>query len=155
MSQRAHAADRSEEQELADIVERVIDLCRKLTDVSPAWVATQAMTLIAFPRDLHRLGYAGCHLELRQIARGKLRGRFDPTVIADADAEPDLFPETLQERYPLPRSKPGDEPRYRLLNNLTDEDVEYNVARMKKAGDALLKHADRLAAWHKARKGAA
>jgi|SRR5215471_3752044 len=144
----------SEEEQLAATVERVIELYRATKDVSPAWVATQAMTLIEFPRELHPLGYVGCHLELRQIARGKLRRRFDPEAIADDDADPDLFPETLQERYPLPR-KPGEEPRYRLLDNLTDADVRFNVNRMEKAGAALLRHARRLATWHANRRSSA
>lgn len=145
----------TEEEELAATVERILDLCVSLKDVSPAWVATQAMTLIAFPRDLHRLGYAGCHLELRQIARAKLRKRFDPTAIADDDApEPDLFPETLQERYPR-RPEKGEEPNYRKLDALTDADVSYNVARMRKAGLALTEHARRLEEWHTGRGAAA
>jgi hypothetical protein len=48
----------TEEQERADTVERVLELYRRIKDVNPAWVATQAMTLIEFPRNLHRLGYA-------------------------------------------------------------------------------------------------
>lgn len=144
-----------DEAELAAIVERVIELYGTVNDVNPAWIATQAMTLIEFPRSLHRLGYAGCHLELRQIARSKLRKRFDPTAIADDDApEPDLFPETLQERYPKARTA-GEEPTYRKLDALTDEDVRYNVARMRKAAGALERHADRLEAWHTGRGAAA
>jgi hypothetical protein len=144
----------SEEQELADIVERVINLYDSIKDVSPAWVATQAMTLIEFPRALHRLGYVGCHLELRQLARGKLRRRFDPTAAADDDDTRDLFPETLQERYPKAR-KPGDEPSYRKLDALTEEDVNYNVERMRLVAYALNKHADRLMTWWRARPGKA
>ena len=142
----------SEERELGIIVERVIDLYRATKDVSPAWVATQAMTILEFPRSLHRLGYVGCHLELRQIARGKLRKRFDPTAVADADADEidDLFPEPLQERYPAARKK-GEEPVYRLLHELTDDDVAYNLRRMRSAASALDKHADRLQAWHAGR----
>lgn len=142
----------SEEAELATTVERIIDLYGTVKDVSPAWVATQAMELIEFPRSLHRLGYAGCHLELRQMARGKLRKRFDPTAIADDDdAQLDLdLPETLQERYPKARVR-GEEPCYRKLDALTDEDVRYNVTRMRAAAGALERHADRLQAWHAGR----
>lgn len=142
----------SEEEELTTTIERVIELYGAIQDISPAWVATQAMTLIEFPRSLHRLGYAGCHLELRQIARSKLRKRFDPTAIADADeAQPDFFPETLQERYPKVRAQRGEEASYRKLDALTDEDVRYNVTRMRSAALALARHADRLEAWHAGR----
>lgn len=141
----------TEEEELGTIIERILELHATVTDVNPAWVATTAMTVIEFPRELHRLGYAGCHLELRQIARSKLRKRFDPTAIADDDAEhPDLFPETLQERYPVAR-KAGEEPTYRKLANLTKADAHFNIERMRKAAGALGRHADRLEAWDKAR----
>lgn len=149
---RSHAT--TEEEQLAAIVERVIDLHITLTDVNPASIATQAMAVIDFPQTLHRLGYAGCHLELRQIARAKLRKRFDPTAIADDDADPDLFPETLQERYPAARKR-GEEPTYRRLDALTDEDIRYNTNRMRRAAGALDRHADRLEAWHRGRAKAA
>lgn len=136
----------SEESELSEVVERVIELHASLKDISPVWIATQAMVLIEFPRTLHRLGYLGCHLELRQIARGKLRKRFDPVAIADDDADPDLFPETLQERYPIARKR-GEDPTYRRLDELEEADVSYNTARMRKAASALDRHADRLEAW--------
>jgi hypothetical protein len=142
----------SAEHELSEIVERVLDLHKTLKDVNPNAVATTAMALIEFPISLHRLGYAGCHLELRQIARAKLRKRFDPTAIADdaADAEPDFFPEKLQDRYPIPRKR-GEEPTYRKLTELSDEEARYNVDRMRKASGALGRHADRLEAWNDAR----
>jgi len=141
----------SEESELAMNVERVIELYSATKDINPAWVATETMVLIEFPHTLHRLGYTGCHLELRQIARTKLRKRFDPTAIADDDAEiGDFFPDTLQERYPKVRGK-GEEPSYRRLDALTREDVSYNVTRMRSASDALGRHADRLEAWDSGR----
>lgn len=143
----------TEEEELSSIVQKIIDLCIKTAEVSPAWVATQAMTVIGFDRSLHRLGYAGCHLELRQIARAKLRGRFDPVEPKTDDID-DLFPETLQERYPR-KPKRGEEPVYVLLHLLTDDDVAYNVKRMRRAAGALNRHADRLDAWNAARGKAA
>jgi hypothetical protein len=146
----------TDEEELGLIVERVLELHASSKDVNPAWIATTAMTLIEFSRDLHRLGYAGCHLELRQIARSKLRKRFDPTAIADddSDEQPDFFPETLQERYPVARKR-GEEPTYRKLVELTKPDVHYNVNRMRKASAGLGRHADRLEAWDEARGDAA
>jgi hypothetical protein len=142
----------TDEEELGLIVERVLELHATSKDVSPAWIATTAMALMKFSRELHRLGYAGCHLELRQIARGKLRKRFDPTAIADDDAEdqPDFFPETLQERYPIARKR-GEEATYRKLVQLTKVDVSFNVNRMRRASGALGRHADRLEAWDEAR----
>jgi hypothetical protein len=106
------------------------------------------MCAIKFKPELHRLGYAGCHLQVRQMARGVLRRDFDPEerVAASVEGEDDLFPETLQDRYPR-RGKHGEEPVYVLREQMTGNDVGYNVARMRRGGRALLKHADALEAW--------
>lgn len=146
----------TEEQQLAAAVQAIIDANVEAAEISPAWVATEAMTAIKFPRELHRLGYAGCHLELRQIARSKLRRQFDPVDRAwEASGETDdedLFPETLQDRYPQ-RPQKGQEPLYVLRALMRRADVDYNVQRMRRAGRALLKHADALEAWGKDRLG--
>lgn len=141
------------EEQLYAAVQKVIDDYHRVGEVSPSWVATQVMADIDFPRSLHALGYVGCHLEIRQIARQKLRRAHDPymRVTASVEGEDDLFPETLQERYPRqPRSK--EEPIYALRDLLSRSDVAYNVERMRRGGNALLKHADALEAWDEARR---
>jgi hypothetical protein len=70
----------SDEGELAIEVQKVIDAHAATSEISPDWIATETMLAIRFARTFHRLGYAGCHLELRQIARGKLRRQFDPPI---------------------------------------------------------------------------
>jgi hypothetical protein len=92
----------TDEEKLAQTVQSIIEHNADLVAISPAWVATAAMQAIEFPRDLHALGYAGCHLELRQMARAKLRRQFDPVSLIEgaADDGEDLFPDTLQDRYP-------------------------------------------------------
>ena len=133
---------------LYDAVARVYELNRGKNSISPAWLATHAMVLIRFPRRLHETGYIGCHLQMRQIARSYCRQKFDPT---DTDATlDDLFPETLQERYPV-RSRAGEEREYVLLDALTSDDAYYNVARMRRASLALQKHADALEAHIRAK----
>jgi len=42
--------------------------------------------------------------------------------------------------------------KYVLRDDMTDEDVAYNVARLRKQADDLLRHADALRAWHASRK---
>jgi hypothetical protein len=138
----------SDEEELAQAVQKVIDDNADLGEISPAWVATAVMKAIGFPRDLHPLGYVGCHLELRQIARQKLRHQFDPTSAAHDEGE-DLFPDTLQDRYPR-RPDRGQEPVYVVRSLLSRVDVAYNVERMRRAGRALLRHADALEEWGEA-----
>ena len=146
----------TDEEELYAIVRIVVDRAVAVVDVSPAWVATETMQEIGFARATHRLAYAGCHLEVRQIARQLLRGRFDPAERAkeSADETDDLFPETLQDRYPR-RPKKDEEPVYALRDQLLADDVDYNVERMMRAGQALLKHARALKAWDAARRHSA
>jgi hypothetical protein len=138
----------TDEEQLAQAVQTIIERHSDLVAISPAWVATAAMQVIEFPRDLHALGYAGCHLELRQMARSKLRRQFDPVTRADdaADYGEDLFPDTLQDRYPRhPRSMC--EPEYVQRARMSRDDLDYNVERMRRAGSALLRHADALQEW--------
>jgi len=130
-------------------VQLVIDKQGSADEVSPASIATEVMRAIEFPPELHELGYVGCHLEVRQIARQKLRRQHDPNarVAGSIAGEDELFPDTLQERYPR-RPRPNEDPVYAKRDALTDEDVAYNVGRMRRGARALLKHADALEAWH-------
>jgi hypothetical protein len=144
------------EEQLYAAVQKVIDDYHLVGEVSPSWIATQVMSEIEFPRSLHLIGYVGCHLEIRQIARQKLRRAHDPyaKVRASIEGEDDLFPETLQERYPR-QPRPSEEPIYALRDLLTQADVQYNVGRMRRGGMALLKHADALEAWNAERETSA
>jgi hypothetical protein len=144
------------EEQLYAAVQKVIDDYHLVGEVSPSWIATQAMSEIEFPRSLHALGYVGCHLEIRQIARQKLRRQHDPYAKAKAsiEGEDDLFAETLQERYPR-QPRPSEESIYALRELLTRADVQYNVERMRRGGRALLKHADALQAWDTERRASA
>lgn len=139
---------RDEAFELWDAVRAAYEKNRDVAKVSPSWLATLAMEEIRFPRALHELGYMGCHLQLRQIARGFCGKKFDPVE----DKQDDLFPETLQHRYPIRPKHLDDEPQYVLLHLMTDDDVIYNVARMRKTASAMLKHADALEAWGRNRR---
>lgn len=136
--------------ELARVIATIYERNRELPSISPAWLATAGMQTIRFPRTLHALGYVGCHLQLRQIARKYCRKAFDPVDGADGEGQEEMFPETLQERYPL-RPKRGEEPQYVMLEFLSDQDVDYNIARMRRASLALQKHSDALEAWKRER----
>lgn len=54
---------------LHDVVSAAYEKHKDVGEVSPAWLATLAMEEIDFPRELHEIGYLGCHLQLQQIAR--------------------------------------------------------------------------------------
>jgi len=133
-------------------IDIVIEVSKKTIDLSPAWVATEVMVRLGFgpnsPKALSDADvYELAHGQLRQIVRGRLR-KHDPIEAANEDD--DLFPETLQERYPRVPLENA-EPIYALRDHLTNADVNYNVKRMRRVSNALAKHADALEVWHRSR----
>jgi hypothetical protein len=143
--------------QLSEVVERIIEKRRGQPRISPTWVATEAMRELDRHNRVERqapLIWAGCHLELRQIARRKLANRFDPESDDDARAKDQLFPE-LQWRYPTMRSAAGEEPEYVLRDLLIEEDIDHNVARLRAEADSKNQHADALEAWGRSRRTAA
>lgn len=141
----------TEAQQLVEIIARIIDTRRLASRISPSWVATEAMTELDPKRTSKPLVYLGCHLELRQIARGLLRSWFE-------DADPDehqheLWPD-LQWRYPTARSSGGDEPEYVKLEEMSDNDIDYNVTRLRNEARSKLAHADALEAYGRRRHAA-
>jgi hypothetical protein len=140
----------SAEEELYAVTRKVVNEHDDAPTISPTWIATHVMCEIRFRPTLHHLGYAGCHLQVRQIARQVLRERHDPpTRVNDqlASGQGDFFSDTLQPRYPR-HTRPGEEPLYVLRELMTEQDVAWNEERMRRGGEALLKHADALRAWH-------
>jgi hypothetical protein len=140
----------SAEEELYAVTREVIEKQRDAAMISPTWIATHVMCEIKFKPALHYLGYAGCHLQVRQIARQELRKRHDPNAVMQdyiENSQDDFFPDTLQLRYPR-RMQKGEEPLYVLRDLMTDDDVDWNESRMRRGGEALLRHADALRAWH-------
>jgi hypothetical protein len=135
----------TEERRLAEIIQRIIELRRGEVSISPTWVAQEAMIELDPERQAPMLVYAGCTLQLRQIARGELRKKFDPDDDGRGDTH-DLFPE-LQHRYPTARSARDAEPEYILLEHLTSVDISYNVARLRSEAAAKMAHADALQAY--------
>jgi hypothetical protein len=92
------------EKRLNEIVARVIETRRAEPQISPNWIAGEALRELDPTRAVELRDpdiWGGCHLALRQMARGQLANRFDPTT-EDPDAEPELF-EELQQRYPVAR----------------------------------------------------
>jgi hypothetical protein len=124
--------------------------------IFPAWIATEVMLELDPDRVSPHLVYVGCVYQLRQIARGILRDRFDPSDKPSQDDVPDLFPE-LQPRYPeAPHENARNEdPVYVRLEYLRAADVAFNVERMRRSARTLLKHADKLEKWWQDRSKAA
>jgi hypothetical protein len=133
-----------------EIIGAIYERHKDQSEVSPSWLATAGMMEIGFGRDLHHLGYIGCHLHLRQVSRAFCRKKFDPLESTD-----DLFPETLQHRYPKKPTDSDEEPKYVLLEGLLEEDVLFNIGRLEKDAHARLKHADAMRAWWRTRRASA
>jgi hypothetical protein len=140
------------ETSLNDVVAQVIDRHRYRPKISPTWIATEAMTQIDPERRSVEMVYSGCHLHLRQVARQML-AHIDP-MKRKLDETGELFEDDLQWRYPSARQS-GDEPEYVLLDSLTDDDYELNIARLRKEGSTKLRHADRLEAHWNSKRSAA
>lgn len=134
---------------LTEAVERMIDLNAQVPAIGAEFIARGAMGIIGFAYELHHAGWYGCEQHLRQLARSALRGRFDPAERAKAivagDVQEDLFPETLQERYPRAHHN-GDDFEYVKRTHLSEGDYVYNVARMRRVATSLQRHANTLEA---------
>lgn len=134
----------TDEQQLSALLQAIYD--RKDADirVSPAWLATEAMAEIDPDRVSPTRVYVAAHLELRQLARAICRSRAEPTE--DTTEQHEMFP-GLQRRYPEARSANSEEPQYVKLEHMTEEDVRYNVRRLRSEASSKLAHADALEAW--------
>jgi tRNA A37 threonylcarbamoyladenosine dehydratase len=140
----------SDVKRLAALIAHVIDQRRDEFKISPAWVATGVMNKLDPNRITQEDIYLACHLQLRQIARQELRKRFDDDDRYDEDddleRQHEMFPE-LQWRYPSVRSKDDAEPQYILLEQMSEADVFYNVARLRSEAKSKWDHASALEAW--------
>jgi hypothetical protein len=132
---------------LLDVFRSIIAKHENTDVVNPRWMATQAMTEIKFPRSLHEIGFSGCHAHFTQMFRSHLRGQSGKRF------EADLFPDTLQKRYPRKQLTADGEAEYVLRDRMTEEDANYNIDRLTKEGGAKLRHADALRSWAHGRFG--
>lgn len=134
----------TEERELHQLLVAIYERRRDEVRVSPSWLATEAMIEIDPDRISPSRVYMAAHLELRQLARGICRRVADPTE--ESTEQHEMFP-GLQKRYPEARTANSDEPQYVLLEHLSEEDVAFNVRRLRAEASAKMAHADALEAW--------
>jgi hypothetical protein len=140
---------------LYKIIDETYEVHRLKPTVSPNMLAKEAMERIKFPRGLHELGWQAALLEFRQIARSRLRKRFDDAPIQEDDGQLELLDDgTLQDRYPLP-PKDGEDPQYKLLDLLSEDELQYNITRLTQTGRARITHAITLQGYLDRRSGAA
>src|SRR5258706_16011958 len=126
----------AESRSLTAIVAKIIEAGRDQARLNPDLIASTALLELDPKKVSLPTVLAGCHLALRQIARGLLRRRFlEPDEDEDATEpeqsehgdeaaepeQPDLFG-GLQRRYPS--SRQGE---YVLLEQMSDADIAFNV----------------------------
>ena len=139
---------------LANAVRQMYEINRNVVAIDPEFLANGAMDIIQFDKSLHPVGWVGCNLHCRQIARGFCRRNFDPAAAALSGevVNGELFSDVLQERYPRQPQK-GREPEYVLRDHLREDDCWYNIDRLRSAASALQKHSNALETETKARFG--
>jgi hypothetical protein len=154
----------AESRSLTAIVARIIESKRDEPRINPDAVASAALLELDPKKVSVPAVLAGCHLALRQIARGQLRKRFleepddDEDAVESEQAQHDVdAPEPeqadlfggLQRRYPSSRHA-GE---YVLREQMSPADVSFNIRRLRAESGSKSKHADLLEAWWEIRKG--
>lgn len=127
------------------LIYQLVDSRQAQSHISPSWIATEALAQLDPTSQAPVLVGIAAHFELRQLARACLRLKFEPED-GVLNAQHDLWPQ-LQTRYPIVRGQVQDEPQYAMLESLSKADVAYNVARLRKEGQAKIDHADALEDW--------
>lgn len=138
-----------EDSKLAELIGRIVDTRRAEARINPQWIATEALLELDPGKRSPELVRVGCHMHLRQLARACCRRLFEG---AEDEDEPvfEGFRE-LQWRYPTSHSHDKPEREYVLRDLMSDEDVSYNVARLRSEAHAKLAHADALEDWGRTR----
>lgn len=140
----------NEETKAREILMSVYEARRDQDRISPTWLATEVMQKLDPLRNSHPIEYAMAHLQFRQLARSILATRLEKAEPGHVDQHP-LFP-NLQAHYPSAVLSASHEPEYVRLELMTDDDVAFNVDRLRKEAASKLKHADALQAWAASRR---
>ena len=86
---------------------------------------------------------------LKHMTRKVLAAKFGVLGSENSSIQNELFTE-LQSHYPTARKK-GEDPVYKRKEILSYFEVQWNVAQLRKTGQAFLAHADGLDAWNENR----
>lgn len=117
----------------------------------PSWIANEAFQILDPQGESPYPIRVAATEHLKQIARQQLRGKFEPDTDDDI-VQHEMFP-GLQDRYPAAKSDKDGEPVYVSLPLLTDEDIAWNVQRLRREGKTKLQHATRLERFGQDRAG--
>jgi len=126
----------------------------KIILISPENIANQVNDFIDPENVSPALKTYASIMQIRQNTRAYLRKRHDPIDKMERQIEEginDMFSDQLQDYYPVKRRE---EKAYIRREYMTTKEVESCVTRMRKAGAALLRHADAFEAWDATRKQA-
>lgn len=137
--------------ELYSVIAGIIEARREEGRINASWVANEALKVVDPERVSVTCVYNGCLEHAKQHARGLLGKKFDK--VENNDPQFELFTE-LQWRYPV-RPERGIERSYVLLEQMTEDDVDYNEQRFLSAAEEFGKHARALRAWWNGRRKSA
>ncbi len=114
--------------------------------ISPNALAARVFSALSNGLENKIVAHAGSE-HIKEVCRKFLARHKDKPAAAIEQSTLDLgdWDGQLQDRYPG-KPTPGAEPRYVLREHLSPDDRAWNVARLRKAGRSLLKHADALEA---------
>lgn len=134
------------------VMTRYIEDRRDCVILSPAAVASATFQGFNDEAIEPHIEYASLE-HFKHMARKVLGRRFDH----ESDENPayaeqgELFSGDLQERYPAARKK-GEDPTYKRLGDLSEDDFEWNVRALRRSAKARALHADALQSyWEQAR----
>lgn len=115
--------------------------------LSPSSLALAVQRRFAGPAGIAQPHIQYASLEhLKQMARKALARNFEPDSDETSAYQGEMFSGQLQDRYPIPR-KAGHEPQYKLRHQLDGNELQWNIALLRKSAAARLQHADALQAW--------
>jgi hypothetical protein len=100
-----------------------------------------------------QIAYASLE-HLKQMARRALSGRYGAESDDTEAHQGELFSGELQSRYPVPHKR-GDDPIYKLLDTMSDAEIQWNETSLERSADARMIHARALRAYRLSRAQAA
>lgn len=130
---------------LTNIVKSVIVNSSDQSRIKPTWVANGAYREIDPDAVAPLRVKLAALLHLTQLARQQLRGMIEDGE-EDIEMQDTLIP-GLQRRYPVRQAHNDKDPEYVNREEMTKEDADWNVERLRKESSAKRQHADRLQAW--------
>lgn len=126
-----------------DIRRRIEDAERsRAAFISPSAIAHTVHAEFAHDDEDEHVTY--CSIEhIKHLARKELGRKLDADSDENSSMQGDMFSGSLQEHYPTQVAR-GEEPQYVRRDLLSIEQLDYNIACLRKSARARLEHADAL-----------